>query len=307
MNNIKRNLPFIKSIFRQANCYKRQEMLRHANKNQINAVSEIVLNLLKKKIPVKPPLMAQLRQHERALCEIGKKKKFHQASKTGVDETKRTWIVDIDEPSTLSMSARTLKSLVGLIQEANAKLNTLEEQHKDLQIRYNRVEQELIHLKFSVLCEDCCKKGEGEVCRQCSIKFEKKNIGSIANIRKAMEEVLMVPPKEMERLVQFYKGESTENALLKKAARMAAKRDVLLKSKLPASIIKAKVKPQHDINYSKAKNIRDKWKADEKMVKAIDRLPGKKKCVGTRVKGHHQSKKTFAFVTFFIVTTFSFF
>ena len=74
MNNVKRNLPFIKSIFRQANRYKRQEMLRHANKNQINAVSEIVLNLLKKKIPVKPPLMAQLRQHKRALREIGRKK-----------------------------------------------------------------------------------------------------------------------------------------------------------------------------------------------------------------------------------------
>ena len=75
MKNIKRNLPFIKTIFRQANRYKRQDMLRHANKDQINAVSEIALNLLKKRIPVKPPLMAQLRQHKRALCEIGKKKK----------------------------------------------------------------------------------------------------------------------------------------------------------------------------------------------------------------------------------------
>ena len=74
MKNVKRNLPFIKSIFRQANRYKRQDMLRHANKDQINAVSEIVLNLLKKRIPVKPPLMAQLRQHKRALREIGRKK-----------------------------------------------------------------------------------------------------------------------------------------------------------------------------------------------------------------------------------------
>ena len=80
--------------------------------------------------------------------------------------------MDIDEPSTLSMSAQTLKSIVGLLQEANAKY-ALEEQHKELQIRYNRVEQELIHLKFSILCEDCCKRGEGEVCRQCSIKLDK--------------------------------------------------------------------------------------------------------------------------------------
>ena len=74
MKTIKRNLPLIKSIFRQANRYKRQEMLTHTNKDQINAVSEIVLNLLKNKIPVQPPLMAQLRRHKRALREIGKKK-----------------------------------------------------------------------------------------------------------------------------------------------------------------------------------------------------------------------------------------
>ena len=58
-----------------------------------------------------------------------------------------------------------------------------------------------------------------------------------------MEELLMVPPQQMEKLIQYYKGELTENALLNKAARTAAKRDIILNSKLPASIIKAKVKP----------------------------------------------------------------
>ena len=33
---------------------------------------------------------------------------------------------------------------------------------------------------------------------------------------------------------------------------------------------------RHDIAYSKAKNLLDKWKADDVMIKAIDRLPGKK-------------------------------
>ena len=37
-----------------------------------------------------------------------------------------------------------------------------------------------------------------------------------------------------------------------------------------------RIAKQQDIDYSKARNIRDKWKADEKMVKAIDRLPGRK-------------------------------
>ena len=53
----------------------------------------------------------------------------------------------------------------------------------------------------------------------------------------------MVPPQQMEKLIQYYKGELTENALLNKAARTAAKRDIILNSKLPAGIIKAKVKP----------------------------------------------------------------
>ena len=37
-----------------------------------------------------------------------------------------------------------------------------------------------------------------------------------------------------------------------------------------------RIAKQHDIDYSNAKNIPDKWKADLKMVHAIDALPGKK-------------------------------
>ena len=33
---------------------------------------------------------------------------------------------------------------------------------------------------------------------------------------------------------------------------------------------------QHDIDYSCARNIQDKWKADDKMIRAINTLPGKK-------------------------------
>ena len=48
---------------------------------------------------------------------------------------------------------------------------------------------------------------------------------------------------------------------------------------------------QHDIDYSKARNIRDKWKADEKMVKSIDRLPGKKSIMERVAKGIIKTKK----------------
>ena len=37
-----------------------------------------------------------------------------------------------------------------------------------------------------------------------------------------------------------------------------------------------KIAKQHDIDYDKARNLRDKWDSDTKMIKAIDALPGKK-------------------------------
>ena len=52
-----------------------------------------------------------------------------------------------------------------------------------------------------------------------------------------------------------------------------------------------KIAKQHDIDYSKAKNLRDKWKADTKMIKAIDKLPGSKKMTEKIVKRIMQAKK----------------
>jgi len=48
---------------------------------------------------------------------------------------------------------------------------------------------------------------------------------------------------------------------------------------------------QHDIDYSRAKNIQDKWKADTKMIEAIDRLPGRKTMTERVVKRIMQAKK----------------
>ena len=47
----------------------------------------------------------------------------------------------------------------------------------------------------------------------------------------------------------------------------------------------------HNIAYSKAKNLQDKWKADDVMIKAIDRLPGKKTMTEKVVKKTMQAKK----------------
>ena len=54
----------------------------------------------------------------------------------------------------------------------------------------------------------------------------------------------MVPTKEFDRLVQYYKGEITDNALLNKVGRLAAESPVILSDKtIPDLIAIKKIKP----------------------------------------------------------------
>ena len=60
---------------RQAKGKERDALLRAANADQINAVSEMVLNVLTNdQFPVRPDLVARLRPHKKALRELRKKK-----------------------------------------------------------------------------------------------------------------------------------------------------------------------------------------------------------------------------------------
>ena len=53
----------------------------------------------------------------------------------------------------------------------------------------------------------------------------------------------MIPHKDLEQLIQYYKGELTENALLNKAATLAAKKHVLLANpQLPPALVNAQTK-----------------------------------------------------------------
>ena len=52
-----------------------------------------------------------------------------------------------------------------------------------------------------------------------------------------------------------------------------------------------RIAKQHNIAYSRAKNLQDKWTADAKMIKAIDRLPGTKTMTERVVKKIMQAKK----------------
>ena len=67
---------------------------------------------------------------------------------------------------------------------------------------------------------------------------------TVQRLQCSMEEVYMIPQQELDQLVQYYKGELTENALLNKAANLAAQKHVLLSQpNLPASVANAKTKP----------------------------------------------------------------
>ena len=52
-----------------------------------------------------------------------------------------------------------------------------------------------------------------------------------------------------------------------------------------------RIAKQHDIDYSKAKNLQDKWKADAKMIALINKLPGKKTMTERIVCKIMQTKK----------------
>ena len=59
-----------------------------------------------------------------------------------------------------------------------------------------------------------------------------------------MDEVYMIPHKDLEQLIQYYKGKLTENALLNKAATLAVKKHVLLANpQLPPALVNAQTKP----------------------------------------------------------------
>ena len=54
----------------------------------------------------------------------------------------------------------------------------------------------------------------------------------------------MIPQKDLQQLIQYYKGELTENALLNKAATLAAQKHVLLANpQLPPALVNAQTKP----------------------------------------------------------------
>ena len=72
MIRLRRQCPFLEAILKDANRNRRQERLEHANAHQINAVSEMVPNLLRNTIPVYLITTAKLHRYKTMLREVGK-------------------------------------------------------------------------------------------------------------------------------------------------------------------------------------------------------------------------------------------
>lgn len=71
---MRRQKPFLESILREANGQKRQALLDYANKDQINALSELALNVVRKRIPVSPQIVRQLFPYKDMLRTLGRRK-----------------------------------------------------------------------------------------------------------------------------------------------------------------------------------------------------------------------------------------
>ena len=63
-------------------------MLELANADQINAVSEMVLNLLRNRIPVHPITMAKLHRYKTTLREVGKRRNSVKRRRAHLQEQK---------------------------------------------------------------------------------------------------------------------------------------------------------------------------------------------------------------------------
>ena len=74
MKRLYRQRPFLEAVLQEANRRKRQDLFQHANADQINAISELALNLLKNNIPLTPEIMATLRPRKDVLRSLSQRK-----------------------------------------------------------------------------------------------------------------------------------------------------------------------------------------------------------------------------------------
>ena len=76
MMRLEQHKPFFKALADQPSQISRRKLLLQATKDQINMLSEVILNLLKQNVSVDPSLMARLRKHKQILRELRKRRQM---------------------------------------------------------------------------------------------------------------------------------------------------------------------------------------------------------------------------------------
>ena len=143
MKRLRRQLPFLRSVLKEANRFKRQKRLQHANADQVNAISELVLNLLKTTFPSHPPswhsfvprLVARTPQRVMSMC-----------SRTTLNL--RTW--------------------VNLLQDANRERDEWKESCYYWKHNITCCIGSICISLNRFLCERCRNLEDGELCPECS-------------------------------------------------------------------------------------------------------------------------------------------
>ena len=69
---MERQAPFLKSVLQEANQHQRQELLRMANADQINAISELVMNTIRGTVPRSRHTTSLLKPHAQSLRAMSK-------------------------------------------------------------------------------------------------------------------------------------------------------------------------------------------------------------------------------------------
>lgn len=74
MKRLQRHRHFLQDVLSQANKHQREAQLQAANADQINALSELSLNLLKKHIPINSATNKKLHPHRHTLRSLAKRR-----------------------------------------------------------------------------------------------------------------------------------------------------------------------------------------------------------------------------------------
>ena len=88
MERLKRQAPFLRAVLREADANKRKQLLHQANADQINSMTELVLNVLKGTAPRSRYTIERLRPHAEALRQMSKpRSSIKQRRQVMIDQT----------------------------------------------------------------------------------------------------------------------------------------------------------------------------------------------------------------------------